>query len=154
MTETPALGRLSALAARREGELRHSVRVTAAALLAFVVAESLALPQGYWAVFTAVLVTQASVGGSVKAALDWLISTLGGGAYAALVGTVIHRLDPTADALSVAIGLGVALTPLAFLAAVRPTFRFAPVTGVIVILVAPVQHLSPLESALNRLTEI
>ncbi len=146
--------RISAWSERREGELRHSVRVTAAALFAFAVAETLALPQGYWAVFTAVLVTQASVGGSVKAALDWLVSTLGGGAYAALVGTVIRDLDPAADALSIALGLGVALTPLAFLAAVRPTFRFAPVTGVIVILVAPVQHLSPLESAVNRLAEI
>ncbi|MBX7199793.1 MAG: FUSC family protein [Rhodospirillaceae bacterium] len=148
------LGRINAWTERREGELRHSVPVTAAALFAFAVAETLALPQGYWAVFTAVLVTQASVGGSVKAALDWLVSTLGGGAYAAAVGTAVHWLDPTADAFSVAVGLGVALTPLAFLAAVRPTFRFAPVTGVIVILVAPVQHLSPLESAINRLTEI
>ncbi len=157
MTEaaTPSVfGRISAWTERREGELRHSVRVTAAALLAFAVAETLALPQGYWAVFTAVLVTQASVGGSVKAALDWLVSTLGGGAYAALVGTMIHQVDATADTLSVALGLGVAITPLAFLAAVRPTFRFAPVTGVIVILVAPVQHMSALESAINRLTEI
>lgn len=157
MTEaaTPSvLGRISAWTTRREGELRHSVRVTAAALFAFTLAETLALPQGYWAVFTAVLVTQASVGGSVKAALDWLVSTLGGGAYAALAATVIHRLDPTADAFTVAAGLGVALTPLAFLAAVRPTFRFAPVTGVIIILVAPVQHMSPLESAISRLTEI
>lgn len=153
MTEaaTPSvMGRINAWTSRREGELRHSVRVTAAALFAFTVAESLALPQGYWAVFTAVLVTQASVGGSVKAALDWLLGTLGGGAYAALVGTIIPHSDPFA----MAVGLGVALTPLAFLAAVRPTFRFAPVTGVIIILVAPVQHLSPLESAINRLTEI
>ena len=153
MTEaaTPSvLGRIAAWASRREGELRHSVRVTAAALFAFTVAETLALPQGYWAVFTAVLVTQASVGGSVKAAFDWLVSTLGGGAYAALVGTIIPHSDP----LAMAVGLAAALTPLAFLAAVRPTFRFAPVTGVIVILVAPVQHLSPLESAISRLTEI
>lgn len=151
---TGPAARISAFVARREGELRHSVRVMAAALFAFIVAETVALPQGYWAVFTAVLVTQASVGGSVKAALDWLVSTLGGGAYAALVGTVVRHFDPSADPLSIAVGLGVALTPLAFLAAVRPTFRFAPITGVIVILVAPVQHLSPLESAINRLTEI
>lgn len=153
MTEaakTSPLARMFAGIERREGELRHSVRVTAAALIAFTVAETLALPQGYWAVFTAVLVTQASVGGSVKAALDWLVSTLGGGAYAALVGTIVPHADPVAMGL----GLAIALAPLAFLAAVRPTFRFAPVTGVIVILVAPVQHLSPLESAMNRLIEI
>ncbi len=149
-SKTSPLGRIFAGIERREGELRHSVRVTAAALIAFTVAETLALPQGYWAVFTAVLVTQASVGGSVKAALDWLMSTLGGGAYAALVGTIVPHADPVAMGL----GLAIALAPLAFLAAVRPTFRFAPVTGVVVILVAPVQHLSPLESAINRITEI
>src|ERR1700744_3187836 len=133
-----------------DAELRHSLRVTLAGLCAFIVAQTLNLPQGYWAAFTAILVTQASVGGSVKAALDWLWSTLGGGAYSALVGTLIPRTDP----LALAAGLVLALTPLAFLAAARPTFRFAPVTAGIVILVAPVQHLSPLASAGHRLLEI
>ncbi len=151
MIEKPSLfAGIKTWGTRREGELRHALRVTAAALIAFTVAETLALPQGYWAVFTAVLVTQASVGGSVKAALDWLFSTLGGGVYAAFVGTVIPHSDP----IVMGLGLGVALAPLAYLAAVRPTFRFAPVTGVIVILVAPVQHLSPAASAMNRLIEI
>src|SRR4051794_349366 len=112
MTEgakTSFFGHIAAWADRREGELRHSVRVTAAALIAFTVAETLALPQGYWAVFTAVLVTQASVCGSVKAALDWLVSTLGGGAYAALVGTIVPHTDP----MAMGIGLAIALTPLA-----------------------------------------
>lgn len=135
---------------RRAGELRHAVRVTVAALIAFGVGESLALPQAYWAVFTAVLVSQASVGGSVKAALDWLMGTLGGGAYAALVSTVL----PQGDLVARAAGLGAALLPLAFLAAVRPTFRFAPVTGVIIVLVAPVTQLTPIEAAINRLIEI
>ena len=151
MTAKPSLfARINAWRTRRDGELRHAVRVTAAALIAFTVAETLNLPQGYWAVFTAVLVTQASVGGSVKAALDWVVSTLGGGVYAAFVGTVMPHSDP----IAMGIGLGIALAPLAYLAAVRPTFRFAPVTGVIVILVAPVQHLSPAASAMNRLIEI
>jgi uncharacterized membrane protein YccC len=135
---------------RRRGELRHAVRLTVAAVIAFFVGETLALPQAYWAVFTAVLVSQASVGGSVKAAGDWLIGTLGGGAYAALVSTLVTETDPlTKGAL-----LGAALLPLAFLAAVRPTFRFAPVTGVIIILIAPITQLSPLEAAMNRLVEI
>lgn len=136
--------------ARRRGELRHAVRVTVAALIAYGIGETLALPQAYWAVFTAVLVSQASVGGSVKAALDWLMGTLGGGAYAAAVTTLVPETDPVTKAAA----LAVALLPLAFLAAVRPTFRFAPVTGVIIILIAPVTQLSPLEAATNRLIEI
>ena len=135
---------------RRRGELRHAVRVTVAALIAYGIGETLALPQADWAVFTAVLVSQASVGGSVKAAADWLMGTLGGGAYAAAVTTLVPETDPVTKAAA----LAVALLPLAFLAAVRPTFRFAPVTGVIIILIAPVTQLSPLEAATNRLVEI
>lgn len=142
--------RLNSARHRRRGELRHAVRLTVAAVIAFAVGETLALPQAYWAVFTAVLVSQASVGGSVKAALDWLMGTLGGGIYAALVSTLV----PEADIITKGAALGAALLPLAFLAAVRPTFRFAPVTGVIIILIAPVTQLEPMEAALNRLIEI
>ncbi|MGZ6195897.1 MAG: FUSC family protein [Candidatus Binataceae bacterium] len=130
--------------------MRHSLRVTAAALVAYTLAELLSLPQGYWAVFTAILVTQASIGGSVKAAADWVISTLGGGLYAALVATVLPKTTPFENGIA----LAVALAPVALLAGLRQTFRFAPVTVGIVILVAPVQHLAPFDSALNRLIEI
>jgi len=150
ITNRFSLSRLRAWCKRRDGDLRHSLRLTVAALATFAIAEIFALPQGYWGVFTAVLVTQASVGGSVKAAADWLLSTLGGGAYAAFVGTVF----PHSDRAATAVGLALVLAPLAFLAAIRPTFRFAPVTGAIIILIAPVQHLSPLDSALVRLVEI
>ncbi len=144
------LQRLNDVRERRRGELRHAVRLTVAAVIAYGVGESLALPQAYWAVFTAVLVSQASVGGSVKAAGDWLIGTVGGGAYAALVSTLVTETDPITRAAA----LGAALLPLAFLAAVRPTFRFAPVTGVIIILIAPLTQMSPLDAAMNRLIEI
>jgi uncharacterized membrane protein YccC len=50
--------------------LRLCARMTVAGLLAYLLAELFALPQGYWAVFSAVIIMQASVGGSVKATLD------------------------------------------------------------------------------------
>ena len=50
--------------------LRLCFRMTVAGLLAYVLAEFFALPQGYWAVFSAIIVMQASVGGSVKATID------------------------------------------------------------------------------------
>jgi len=40
---------------RRRAELRHGLRIAAAGVLSFALAEVLALPQAYWAVFTAVL---------------------------------------------------------------------------------------------------
>jgi uncharacterized membrane protein YccC len=56
--------------------LRLCLRMTVAGLLAYVLAQLLALPQGYWAVFSAIIVMQASIGGSVKATIDRLIGTI------------------------------------------------------------------------------
>ena len=65
-------------AATNAAALRLCLRMTIAGLLAYVLAELFALPQGYWAVFSAIIVMQASVGGSVKATIDRVIGTIGG----------------------------------------------------------------------------
>ena len=56
--------------------LRLCARMTVAGLLAYLLAELFALPQGYWAVFSAIIIMQASVGGSVKATLDRLYGVI------------------------------------------------------------------------------
>jgi uncharacterized membrane protein YccC len=64
-------------------QLRFSMRMTGAGLLALIVAQSLALPlHGLWVVLTAVIVTQMSVGGSLRATVEYIIGTLGGAIYA------------------------------------------------------------------------
>jgi uncharacterized membrane protein YccC len=65
---------------------------------AYLLAELFTLPQGYWAVFSAIIiVTQASVGGSVKATTDRLIGTIGdavaGAAVAFSVPTKVRCLS-------------------------------------------------------------
>jgi hypothetical protein len=57
--------------------LRLCFRMTVAGLLAYVLAELFTLPRGYWAVFSSIIIMQASVGGSVKAAIDRVIGTIG-----------------------------------------------------------------------------
>jgi uncharacterized membrane protein YccC len=57
--------------------LRLCARMTVAGLLAYLLAELFGLPQGYWAVFSAIIIMQASVGGSVKATLDRLDGIFG-----------------------------------------------------------------------------
>jgi uncharacterized membrane protein YccC len=47
--------------------LRHATRMTVAAVLAFAAAWAFALPQGYWAVISAVVVMQSSLGGTLGA---------------------------------------------------------------------------------------
>jgi uncharacterized membrane protein YccC len=135
---------------RRGPELRLSLRMTAAGALAYLLAEMFDLPQGYWAVFTAVLVVQASLGGSLKATLDRLLGTVGGAAYAAIVSSLI----PHSDAVALGLALIATLGPLAVLAAIKPSFRVAPVTGIIVLMSATSQQVGPLDSALHRVIEI
>jgi uncharacterized membrane protein YccC len=131
-------------------ELRLALRVTASGLIAFALAELLGLAQGYWAVFTAIIVVQGSVGGSLKAGLDRLLGTLGGAAYGALIGVLI----PHAGSLMEGVVLAAAIAPLALLAAVNASFRIAPVTAVIVLLVHSGDAAGPLASAVGRVIEI
>ena len=135
---------------RHRIELRLGLRITVAGLLAFALAHLLELKQGYWAVLTAVIVVQANVGGSLKAASDRLIGTLAGGAY----GVVIVTLIPQEDTLWRGAGLALALLPLAIAAAFRPGLRVAPVTAIIVLLGVNSQTAGALPSVIDRVIEI
>jgi uncharacterized membrane protein YccC len=70
-------------------QLRFCLRATVAALVALAIANSLNFPlHGSWMVLTAVVVTQVSVGGSLRATLDYVVGTLAGAVYAAAVGVL------------------------------------------------------------------
>src|SRR5579862_6897906 len=87
------LANIRAWVTQRRAELRLAVRIAVAAVLAYGLAEAFGLAQGYWAVFTTVIVIQASVGGSLKATVERLIGTLGGGAYGGVIALVIGGGD-------------------------------------------------------------
>jgi uncharacterized membrane protein YccC len=124
--------------------------MTVAGLLAYVLAEFFALPQGYWAVFSAIIVLQASVGGSVKATIDRVIGTIGG----AVVGGAVGYLVPHQSVFSLSVALVIALAPLTLVAALWPNYRIAPLTAVIVLLTPGAQQIGPVESAIFRIVEI
>jgi len=145
--EKPTIG---AWLGRHRIELRLGLRITIAGLLAFAIAHLLELKQGYWAVLTAVIVVQANVGGSLKAASDRLVGTLAGGAY----GVVIVTLIPQEETLWRGAGLALALLPLAIAAAFRPGLRVAPVTAIIVLLGVNSQSGGALPSVIDRVIEI
>src|SRR5208282_4549239 len=69
------------LARRYRLQLILALRVTVAALSALGLAQVLHLRLPLWAVLTALIVTQMSLGKSVKVASDYLIGTLAGVAY-------------------------------------------------------------------------
>jgi uncharacterized membrane protein YccC len=61
--------------------------MTVAALLAFALAQVWNIPlHGLWAVLTAVVVMQMSVGGSLHATTEYVLGTIGGAIYAAAIG--------------------------------------------------------------------
>ena len=137
-------------AERHAAQLRLGARTVVAGTITFLLAHLFNLAQGYWAVFTAVIVTQMTVGGSLKASVDRLIGTIGGAVYG---GAIIYLAAP-ADPISKAVALAVALGPLAVLAALDDRFRVAPVTAVIMLLVPTAPTIGPVSFTIDRILEI
>src|SRR5262245_47132865 len=131
-------------------ELSLCLRLTVSALLSLAVSHLLHLAFPLWAVLTAVVLTQVSVGQSLKATIDYLASTLGGALYAAAVGTLI----PQTNEIYVLAALALAVAPVALIAATNPRFRVAPVAAVMVFLAPTITHVGPIESAVERLLEV
>jgi uncharacterized membrane protein YccC len=103
-----------------------------------------------WVVMTAIIVTQMSVGRSLKAAFDYLVGTLGGALYGGVIGVLV----PHSAEIGIFAPLALAVAPLAFLAAIKPSLGVAPITAVIVLLVPTMTHVTPVVSALDRVVEV
>lgn len=63
--------------------------MTIAAVLGLVLAQALHLPLPLWTVLTALIVTQMSVGRSLKTSTDYLFGTIGGTAYGGALALLI-----------------------------------------------------------------
>jgi len=132
-------------------QLRFCVRMTLAGLITFGLAQRLELPlHGLWAVLTAIVVTQASAGGSVRATGEYVIGTLGGAVYAAVIGVLIPHATPLSQAGVLVLAVG----PLAFAAALNPSFRVAPFSAVLVLLISGQLGEGPIASAFTRFGEV
>ncbi len=105
---------------------------------------------GLWVVLTAVVVTQMSAGGSLRATAEYMIGTLSGVVYAGALGALI----PHTTAIEEAGLLALTIAPLALMAAIKPSFRVAPFTAVLVLLISGQFDQGPIQSALNRLLEV
>ncbi len=147
---TAFLKRMLAGLKSRKVELGLGVRVTVAALGALVIALALGLKLPLWAVLTSLIVTQMSVGRSLKATRDYLVGTVGGAIYGGAVAVLIPHSGEGA-LLGV---LVLAVAPLAFIAAINPSLNVATVTAIIVLLLPMMNHGTPLESAIDRVLEV
>jgi len=142
--------RLRAWSATHGAELRLCVRSTTAAVLTLAAAQVLHLPIALWAVLTAVILTQISVGRSLKASMDYLVSTLGGAVYAGAIGAFV----PHDNSLAVYAALALALAPAVLLAALNARFSAAPFTAVMVFFGPTITHTGPIAAAFERVIEV
>ena len=141
---------IRALAHRHRLQLILALRVTIAALSALAVAQALHLHLPLWAVLTSLIVTQMSLGRSIKVAGDYLMGTLAGVAY----GGTLAILIPHDNEFALLGVMALAIAPLAFIAAFRTNFNVLPITAIIVLLVPSMQHVSPAASAFDRVLEV
>jgi uncharacterized membrane protein YccC len=151
MDRLTAWRRLRELLGTYRPQLRFCLRMTVSGLLALALARSLTLPlHGIWVVLTAVVVTQMSVGGSLRATIEYVVGTFGGAVYAAIIGILV----PHTSAAAIYGTLAITIAPLALAAAINPNFRVAPFSAVLVLLLAGQLGEGPIESAVIRLAEV
>ena len=144
------LKRIGAWLVSRRVELGLGIRVTVAAMSALVIALACGLKLPLWAVLTSLIVTQMSVGRSLKATRDYLIGTLGGAIYGGAIAVLIpHHGEGSLLAVMV-----MAVAPLAFIAAIKPNLNVATVTAIIVLLLPAMNNGSPLDAAIDRVLEV
>ncbi len=119
------------LASARIGwdQVKQAGRLLAACTLAGGGAWLAGLPEGYWAVITAVVVMQTDLPQTLSAGRDRVVATLAGAAVALVLIALREQGLPTLP-LFVA-----GLVPLALLAAVAPTLRLGCTTLVVVFLI-------------------
>jgi len=128
--------------------VRQAIQTTIAACVSYVAADAIGLSQGFWAVMTAILVTQANVGASLGLAIERLMGSLLG----VVVGGIVAISLADAHEWRFA-GLAVTVLVLAFFAARRPALRIACVTAAIVVLGDPSLG-PPITSAETRMLGI
>src|SRR5438094_8373045 len=139
------LKRLSAPMRSRKAQLGLAIRVTVAAFGALAIATALHLMLPLWAVLTSLIVTQMSVGRSLKASRDYMLGTVGGAIY----GGAIAVLIPHSGEIGLLALLVLAVAPLAFIAAIHPSLNAAIVTAVIVLLVPEMRHAHHIDSVID-----
>jgi uncharacterized membrane protein YccC len=134
----------------RKTQLALAVRLAVAAVAAYAIARALHLMLPLWAVLTSLIVTQMSVGRSLKATRDYMLGTVGGAVY----GGAIAMLIPHSGEGGLLALLVLTVAPMAFIGAINPSLSAATVTAVIVLLVPAMNHANPLDSTIDRLFEV
>ena len=124
----------------------QAARLLAACVLAYGGCKLIGLREVYWALVTAVVVTQPARGDTLNASRDRVLGTLiGASAGLAVIAAREHGGPPL-------LLFWIALAPLAILTAIKPNLRLSCITLIIVVLV-PTSG-SPFELPFERIVGI
>jgi uncharacterized membrane protein YccC len=108
---------------------RQTLRLLAACALSYLLARLFGLREDYWALITAIVVTQPALGDTLAASRNRVVGTLiGAAAGFAVLEAAQHGLPQFAL-------FWCALVPLALLTAIRQSLRLSGVTLVVVVLI-------------------
>ena len=119
---------VSSFWSRESNSIKVGIKTGLAGTIAYAVYAIWHLHQGYWAVFAALVVTQANLGASWKAALDRTIGSTAGAVAAALLMPLLAK-----ERFGVAIMLFILATFFGYLTALYPAFSAAGFTAAIIL---------------------
>jgi uncharacterized membrane protein YccC len=130
------------------GSLRYGARLASAVLLSFAASALLRLPEGFWAVMSALIVVRPDTGSTLGAGWDRVRGALVGTALG-LAGAALRHGGGTAELEPLAI-----VAALAFAAGLAPALRSAPISALIVVTGGSLPGHSAGQVALLRALEI
>jgi uncharacterized membrane protein YccC len=141
-----SLDRTFARLSLKPEHLWQALRIIGACALAYGGAKLIGLPEVYWSLITAVVVTQPELSNTLAAGLDRAIATLAGAALGFIV------LEAAARGAPSMVLFWIALAPLALLTAIKPNLRLSCATLIIVVLVPSAGD--PFSRPFDRVVEI
>src|SRR3954467_4723473 len=124
---------------------RTRLRLTAAAAIACALGMTLGLAQSFWAVIAAVVATQSSLGGTLKASFEQFIGSVFGAVWGAAITLAVPHQTPWMLGLT----LIIAVAPLAWLTTFSAGFRIAPITAILVLLSSMGITMGPVDFAVE-----
>jgi uncharacterized membrane protein YccC len=128
LPQSPTSASPPSLWARQSAPLKQGIKAGLAGTITYAIYAGFHLPQGYWAVFAALVVTQANLGASWKAAMYRTIGSASGALAAALLIPVLDH-----GPIGVLIVLFLLATLFGYLTALHPAFTAAGFTAALIL---------------------
>lgn len=130
----PAFSSSPSFWSRESASIKQGIKTGLAGLITYAIYAIWHLPQGYWAVFTALVVAQVTLGASWKAALYRTIGSTAGAVAAILLVTIFGL-----GAVRVGIALFLLSALFGYLTVLHPSFSAAGFTAAIVLVLGRIE---------------